>query len=221
MASPAEPAPFSRIKIRAAALVFCGEDVALIRRDRPAGSHYTPPGGNTEPGEDILDALRRELAEELRLSLADATEPALCWIADATEPALCWIQDQMVTRPGPTAPPRKLHLIFRCFITPAIRATLATVEYDEQPDGTQEPGIIEWISYRKLAGLPLFPPHRRSPRRPAIASSTSREPLLARDHRRELHLGLIEHAAGAAAGSARQRRNPPRRAQPPLPPDPA
>jgi 8-oxo-dGTP diphosphatase len=146
MTSPAEPAPFSRIKIRAAALVFCGEDVALIRRDRPAGSHYTPPGGNAEPGEDILNALRRELAEELRLSLADATEPELCWI-----------QDQMVTRPGPTAPPRKLHLIFRCFITPVVRGTLATVEYDEQPDGTQEPGIIEWISYRKLAELPLFP----------------------------------------------------------------
>jgi 8-oxo-dGTP pyrophosphatase MutT (NUDIX family) len=146
MSSPTEPAPFSRIKIRAGALVFCGEDVALIRRDRPAGSLYIPPGGNVEPGEDILDALRRELAEELRLSLAEASEPELCWI-----------QDQMVSRPGPTAPPRKLHLIFRCFITASERATLAAVEYDEQPDGTQEPGIIEWISYRKLAELPLFP----------------------------------------------------------------
>jgi len=146
MSTLSDQAPFSRIKIRTGALVFCGEDVALIRRDRPSGSHYTPPGGNVEPGEDILDALARELAEELHLSLADAT---------ASE--LCWIQDQMVSRPGATAPPRKLHLVFRCFITPEVRATLAAVEYDEQPDGTSEPGIIEWVSYRKLGELPLFP----------------------------------------------------------------
>jgi 8-oxo-dGTP diphosphatase len=146
MSTLSDQAPFSRIKIRTGALVFCGEDVALIRRDRPSGSHYTPPGGNVEPGEDILDALARELAEELHLSLAAATTPELCWI-----------QDQMVSRPGPTAPPRKLHLIFRCFITPEVRTTLAAVEYDEQPDGTSEPGIIEWVSYRKLGELPLFP----------------------------------------------------------------
>jgi 8-oxo-dGTP diphosphatase len=59
MSSLTDPVPFSRIKIRTGALVFCGEDVALIRRDRPTGSHYTPPGGNVEPGEDILDALAR------------------------------------------------------------------------------------------------------------------------------------------------------------------
>jgi 8-oxo-dGTP diphosphatase len=146
MNSLGNPAPFSEIKIRAGALVFCAEDVALIRRDRAIGSHYTPPGGNVEYAEDILDALARELAEELRLDLADATEPELCWI-----------QDQMVSRPGPTPPPRKLHLIFRCFVTPEVRATLADVEYDDRPDGTQEPGIIEWVRYRELAGLPLFP----------------------------------------------------------------
>ncbi|MBB5779368.1 hypothetical protein [Nonomuraea jabiensis] len=39
-----DPAPFSRVKIRTSGLVFCGEDIALIRHDRPNGSHYTPPG---------------------------------------------------------------------------------------------------------------------------------------------------------------------------------
>ncbi|MEV5560285.1 NUDIX hydrolase [Nonomuraea wenchangensis] len=62
--------PFSRVKIRTGALVFCEHDVALIRRDRATGSHYTPPGGNVNPGEDLIAALRRELAEELRLDLA-------------------------------------------------------------------------------------------------------------------------------------------------------
>ncbi|MBG0819047.1 NUDIX hydrolase [Planomonospora sp. ID82291] len=137
---------FSRVKIRTGALVFCGDDVALIRRDRPTGSHYTPPGGNVDTGEDMLDALRRELAEELRLDLDQATEPELCWI-----------QDQMVTRPGPTPPPRKIHLIFRCRVSPEVRDTLATAEYDELPDGATELGVIEWIDYRKAAELALFP----------------------------------------------------------------
>ncbi|MFD0480397.1 NUDIX hydrolase [Nonomuraea thailandensis] len=112
MTGPATPAtPYSCVKIRTGALVFCGEDVALIRRDRPTGSHYTVPGGNVHPGEDLLEALAREMAEELRLELTDATPPELCWI-----------QDQMVTRPGPTPPPRKLHMIFRCHIAPEVRA---------------------------------------------------------------------------------------------------
>lgn len=138
--------PFSRVRIRTGALVFCGDDIALIRRDRPTGSHYTPPGGNVNAGEDLLEALRRELAEELRLDLDQATPPELCWI-----------QDQMVTRPGPTPPARKIHLIFRCHITRDVRAQLATVEHDELPDGSSEPGIIEWVDYRKAEDLPLFP----------------------------------------------------------------
>jgi ADP-ribose pyrophosphatase YjhB (NUDIX family) len=146
MAKPDNSVPFSRVKMRTGALVFCGDDVALIRRDRPTGSHYTPPGGNVETGEDLHDALRRELAEELHLDLADATTPELCWV-----------QDQMVTRPGPTPPPRKLHLIFRCFITAEVRTRLATIEYDELPDGSSEPGIIEWVNYRNTAEIPLFP----------------------------------------------------------------
>ncbi|MFI6177817.1 NUDIX domain-containing protein [Nonomuraea sp. NPDC051191] len=138
--------PFSHVKIRVAGLVFCGRELALIRRDRPSGALYTPPGGNVHPGEDLVDALSRELAEELRLDPGDATVPQLCWI-----------QDQMITRPGPTPPPRKLHLIFRLHITPEVRAKLATVEYDELPDGTSEPGIIEWVDHRQAARLNLFP----------------------------------------------------------------
>ncbi|WP_433513817.1 NUDIX hydrolase [Nonomuraea sp. CA-143628] len=138
--------PFSRVKVRTGALVFCGDDVAFIRRDRPTGSHYTPPGGNVRHAEALLDALRRELDEELRLDLDDATPPELCWI-----------QDQMVTRPGPTPPPRKIHMIFRCHITTDVKSRLAAAEYDNLPDGSQELGIIEWLDYHKAAELPLFP----------------------------------------------------------------
>ncbi|MGV9341781.1 NUDIX domain-containing protein [Streptomyces sp. NPDC003688] len=141
------PAPFSRIKIRTGALVFCGNDVALIRRDRAESTHYTPPGGNVEHGEDLDAALARELAEELGLDITQAEGGDLLWVVD-----------QRVTRPGPTPPPRKLHLIHRFHISPGVRATLAEQELDELPDGGHEVGVIEWIDYRKTAELPIFPP---------------------------------------------------------------
>ncbi|MGW0754300.1 NUDIX hydrolase [Streptomyces sp. NPDC002587] len=146
--TPEKPAPpFSRIKIRTGALVFCGDDVALIRRDRADSTLYTAPGGNVEDGEDLVAALRRELAEELDLDIDQA---------DGGE--LLWVIDQRVTRPGPTPPPRKLHLIYRLHITPDLRASLAEQELDELPDGSHEVGVIEWIDYRKTAELPIFPP---------------------------------------------------------------
>ncbi|MFJ2745194.1 NUDIX domain-containing protein [Streptomyces sp. NPDC087440] len=141
------PEPFSRVKIRVGAVLFCGTEVALIRRERRGAVHYSPPGGNVEPGEDLLGALRRELAEELRLDAGRATVPELLWVVD-----------QRVSRPGPNPPPRKLHLLYRLHVSPEVRAALATEEYDELPDGTHDVGSIVWIDHREAAGLPVFPP---------------------------------------------------------------
>ncbi|WP_229891693.1 NUDIX hydrolase [Streptomyces mashuensis] len=152
------PAPFSHIKIRTGAIVFCGTDVALIRRDRPGSVHYTPPGGNVEPGEDLDTALRRELLEELALDTAQASEPELLWVVD-----------QRVSRPGSTPPPRKIHLLYRLHISEDIRAALATEEHDELEDGTYSRPARS--SGSTTARPPIHPSSRPSarPSRPSPA----------------------------------------------------
>lgn len=97
---PGPEAPFTRLKIRSSALVFCGDDVALIRRDRADSVHYTTIGGNVEGPERLPDALRRERAEELCLDVGQAEGGELLWVVD-----------QRVSRPGPMPPPRKSHLM--------------------------------------------------------------------------------------------------------------
>ncbi|SDJ02654.1 NUDIX hydrolase [Nonomuraea jiangxiensis] len=144
---PSPETPFRTIKVRVSALVFCGDEVALLRRDRPNNTHlYTTIGGNVSAGEPLDAALARELEEELALA------PGV-----GTEPELLWLMDVRVTRPGNTPSPRKLHLIYRLHVTEDDRRTLATHEFDELAEGGHEIGHVQWVDYRQ-ADLPLFPP---------------------------------------------------------------
>jgi ADP-ribose pyrophosphatase YjhB (NUDIX family) len=140
--------PFERIKVRVSAVVFCGNEVALLRRDRPSNIHlFTTIGGNVFSGEPLDAALSRELEEELALALGVGTEPELLWLMDVR-----------VTRPGNTPSPRKLHLIYRLHVSADVRRALATHEFDKLAEGGHEVGYVQWIDYRQAAGLPLFPP---------------------------------------------------------------
>ncbi|MGI5292696.1 NUDIX hydrolase [Nonomuraea polychroma] len=141
-------APFGRIKVRVSALVFCEDEIALLRRDRPNNVRFfTTIGGNVAAGEPLKVALARELEEELALA------PGL-----GTEPELLWLMDVRVTRPGNTPSPRKLHLIYRLHVSDGVRRSLASHELDELADGGHEIGWVQWIGYRAAADVPLFPP---------------------------------------------------------------
>lgn len=135
--------PFTRIKIRVAAALFNGDEIALICRTKNGQDQYPLPGGNVEPGEPVHQALARELDEELGLDLAETS----------SVPQLTWIQDAMVTRPG-SIPPRKLHLVFRVHIDNTTRARLRTIEHDD----TAGAGHLTWHHYKDTADKALFPP---------------------------------------------------------------
>lgn len=61
-----------RIRQAARALIVDPDDrVLLVRFEFPAGTRWALPGGGIEPGETAVDALRRELVEEVGLHDAD------------------------------------------------------------------------------------------------------------------------------------------------------
>ncbi|MGW6569258.1 NUDIX hydrolase [Streptomyces sp. NPDC054975] len=136
-------APFHRIKIRVAALIFNGDEIALIKRVKNGTEQYTVPGGNVDPGEPIPAALARELREELDLHVHQAD----------TAPRFTWLIDAMVSRPG-TTPPRKLHMVFRLSIGDTVRETLSPMEHDD----TAGAGELVWIRWQDTKDLALFPP---------------------------------------------------------------
>ncbi|MFB6836203.1 NUDIX domain-containing protein [Streptomyces sp. NPDC056361] len=136
-------APFHRIKIRVAALIFNGDEIALIKRVKNGTEQYTVPGGNVDPGEPLPAALARELKEELNLDVDQA---------DAA-PRFTWLLDAMVSRPGST-PPRKLHMVFRLSISDHVRGTLSATEHDD----TAGVGELVWIRRQETKDLALFPP---------------------------------------------------------------
>ena len=60
-----------------ALMIDVADHVLLVRFEFPAGTRWALPGGGVEPGESDLDALRRELEEEV--GLVDAVIGPQIW----------------------------------------------------------------------------------------------------------------------------------------------
>ncbi len=133
---------FKEIKIRVCAIIQCEDEIALIHRKKNDEDIYTIPGGNVDHGEDLTDALKREINEELGINFA--------FVLD--EPSLLAVQDQMVSRPGATPAPRKLHMIFQLTIEPEMKAVISGTEIDDLGEGK-----IVWLKLKEASEVHLYP----------------------------------------------------------------
>jgi 8-oxo-dGTP diphosphatase len=134
--------PFKDVRIRVCSIVQCADEIVLVHRRKNDQDSYTIPGGNLDDGEDITSALKRELNEELGINFDHVKE----------EPLFIGFQDQMVSRPGTTPPPRKLHLIFQLIIDPYTKSGLATTETDDLGVGD-----IVWMKIQDAEKVHLYP----------------------------------------------------------------
>ncbi|GAA2120312.1 hypothetical protein GCM10009759_69070 [Kitasatospora saccharophila] len=112
-----------------AVLVDPGGRVCVIRRHRPGGAQHSLPGGLAASGERPVDALRRELAEELGLDLAAAGAE------DVEEFGLVlrFEQHQATIRPGRDGLFRRRHLIYAARLPRPLAAV--TTQASPEADG--------------------------------------------------------------------------------------
>lgn len=59
----------SHIRVSVRALIIEDESVLLIEFDDENGLHYNLPGGGVDPGESIVEALKREAQEEASVNV--------------------------------------------------------------------------------------------------------------------------------------------------------
>jgi 8-oxo-dGTP diphosphatase len=75
----------SEPRIRVSALLRWREQVLLCRHEKPGKQYWLLPGGGVKAGESLVDALHRELVEELGIEEDVPVEGPVC-IADSIEP---------------------------------------------------------------------------------------------------------------------------------------
>ncbi len=89
----------------AKALITAGDRILLVKETHDDGSPFwTLPGGGVEPGESDIDALRRELAEELLCRVDVSEKLTSVWYAhSSTEKLSLYVVYDCTLKSRPTA----------------------------------------------------------------------------------------------------------------------
>jgi len=73
-------------RVRVSALLRWRERVLLCRQEKPGKEYWLLPGGGVDAGESLIDALRRELREELGIDWHDLRVEGPIALVDSIAP---------------------------------------------------------------------------------------------------------------------------------------
>ncbi|KQL32941.1 NUDIX hydrolase [Bacillus sp. FJAT-25509] len=122
------------IRVRACALIIENDSVLLIQFTDEDGIHYNLPAGGTEPGETIIEAVKREAFEEAGV--------------DVEVGELVFVSENAPHMTG-----HKIHglsLMFRCHIK---EDSIPTMPLNPDPNQTG----VKWVPINELDKIILFP----------------------------------------------------------------
>jgi len=125
------------IRVRPTALIIKDESILLVEYD-DEGIHYNLPGGGAEPGETVIEGVKREVFEE---TMAEVEVGPLAFVYE------CAPHNQSGDYPDT---PHSLNLIFEC--------TLKEGSIPTQPPNTDpHQSAVKWIPISEMDSILLFP----------------------------------------------------------------
>jgi 8-oxo-dGTP diphosphatase len=125
------------IRVRACSLIIENDAVLLVEFSDENGIHYNLPAGGTEPGESVIEAVRREASEEASVDVEVGPLAFVYEYAPHLEHNLY----------GAT---HSIHLMFDCKIKPG-----QTPQMSDKSDKNQSG--VKWIPLNQLNEIVLYP----------------------------------------------------------------